>query len=220
MPLTATLELIKAYQEKVSKNKIFPDTLPPCPRCSVESPFFKAHAFRERRFLIIIQMITHAVFCALVRFKCPGCGKTFTYYPEFAIPHKHYVLPDIRDFSETYVTSDEMTYQQAVMVDNETPGYPDDETTLAPSTIHRWVGSLGDFSKTRRAALALLLEKDPGSRICRDIAHVKIPARKYKSRLRKKRLLGCRRLVIIETFFKTAFSTSIFTKLAIRCAFR
>ena len=41
MPPTATLEAIKAHQSKVEKDKITPDNLPPCPRCSVESQFFK-----------------------------------------------------------------------------------------------------------------------------------------------------------------------------------
>jgi len=39
MPPTATLEDIKAHQQRVEKNKITPDNLPPCPRCSVESAF-------------------------------------------------------------------------------------------------------------------------------------------------------------------------------------
>jgi hypothetical protein len=46
-----------------------------------------------------------------------------------------------------------------------------------------------------------------------------MPQRKYKTQNRKKQLIGCRQLVIIEDFFQAAFKTSIFTKLAIRCAF-
>ena len=123
MPPTATLEDIKAYQQKVEKDKITPDNLPPCPRCSVESIFFKIHAYRERRFLIIIEILIKAAYCSLVRFKCPGCNKTFTDYPDFAIPHKHYTRPSITGFSASYLQSDDMTYQQAVMVDNSAPGY-------------------------------------------------------------------------------------------------
>ncbi len=74
--------------------------------------------------MVIIKMMIQAVFSALMRFKCPGCGKTFTYYTEFEIPHKHYVQPVITDFSSMYVESDEMTYKQVVMIDNEAPGYP------------------------------------------------------------------------------------------------
>jgi len=57
MPPTATLEDIKAHQRKVEKDKLTPDNLPACPRCCVESEFFKIHAYRERRFLIIIEML-------------------------------------------------------------------------------------------------------------------------------------------------------------------
>ena len=219
MPPTATLEDIKAYQQKVEKDKITPDNLPPCPRCSVESMFFKIHAYRERRFLIIIEMLIKAAYCSLVRFKCPGCGKTFTEYPDFAIPHKHYTQPSITGFSASYVESENMTYQQAVMVDNSAPGYPQNDATLAPSTIHRWITTLGRFTQTSRSALILLLQENPVSSICRDLARLIIPPRKYKTNHRKKQLVGCRQLVIIEDFFQATFNTSIFTKLATRCAF-
>ncbi len=219
MPPTATLEDIKAYQQKVEKDKITPDNLPPCPRCSVESMFFKIHAYRERRFLIIIEMLIKAAYCSLVRFKCPGCGKTFTFYPDFAIPHKHYTQPSITEFSASYVESEDMTYQQAVIVDRNAPGYPQNDATLAPSTIHRWITTLGRFTQSCRTALILLLQQNPGSSICRDLARLIIPQRKYKTNQRKKQLFGCRQMLIIEAFFHATFKTSIFTKLATRCAF-
>ena len=91
----------------------------------------------------------------------PGCGKTFTFYPDFAIPHKHYTRPSITGFSASYLESDDMTYQQAVMVDSSAPGYPQNDigrcSTLAPSTIHRWITTLGRFTETCRTALILLL---------------------------------------------------------------
>ena len=142
MPPTATLEDIKAYQQKVQKDKITPHNLPPCPRCSVDSNFFKIHAYRERRFLIIVEMLIKAAFCSLIRFRCPGCGKTFTFYPDFAIPHKHYTRPTIMEFAANYLESDDITYQQAVMVDNSAPGYAQSDATLAPSTIHPWITTL------------------------------------------------------------------------------
>lgn len=219
MPPTATLEDVKAYQLKVEKDKITPHNLPPCPRCRVDSSFFKIHAYRERRFLIIIEMLIKAAYCSLVRFICPGCGKTFTDYPDFAIPHKHYTRPSITGFSASYLESDDTTYPQAVMVDNSTPGYPQNDATLAPSTIHRWITTLSRFTQTCRKALILLLQENPVSSICRDLARLIIPQRKYKTNHRKKQLVGCRQLVIIEAFFQAAFKTSIFTKLATRRAF-
>jgi transposase-like protein len=219
MPPTATLEDIKAHQEKVEKDKITPDNLPPCPRCSVESVFFKIHAYRERRFLIIIEMLINAAYCSLVRFRCPGCGKTFTYYPDFATPHKHYTRPTITGFSARYLDSDDMTYQQAAMVDDSVPGYPQSDGTLAPSTIHRWITTLGRFTQTCRTALILLLQENPASSICRDLARLTVPQRKYKTDQRKKQLIGSRQLVTIETFFQATFNSSIFTKLATHCGF-
>jgi transposase-like protein len=223
MPPTATLEDIKAHQQRVEKNKITPDNLPPCPRCNVESAFFKIHAYRERRFLIIIEMFINAVYCSLVRFGCPGCGKTFTHYPDFAIPHKRFTRQTITAFSANYIESKNMTYQQAVMVDNDVPGYPQtdsaDAPTLAPSSIHRWITSLSRFTQTCRTSLILLLQENPVSSICRDLARLIIPQRKYKTHQRKKQLIGCRQLMIVEAFFQATFKTSIFTKLAIRHSF-
>ena len=219
MPPTATPEDIKAHQERVEKNKIRPDNLPPCPRCELASEFFKIHAYRERRFLIVIEMLIQAVYCSLVRFGCPGCRKTFTHYPDFAIPHKHYTLPSVTGFSERYVESDDMTYQKAVMVDSSVPGYPQSDGTLAPSTIHRWITTLERFDQTCRTALRLLLQENSASSICRDLARLIVPRRKYKTGHRKKKLVGCRHLVIVEAFFQDTFKKSIFTKLATRCAF-
>ncbi len=220
MPPTVTLENIKAYQAEVDKNKITPDKLGPCIRCNLESRFFKFHAHRERKFLVLVLMMVTTAVCALVRFKCPNCGKTFTNYPAFAIPYKQYVLPVIEEFSGAYVESDQMTYRKAVMVDHEVPGYPDGDRTLSPSTIHRWITTLGGFSKTCQKAKSQLLQEDPGSRICEDLAQLKIPARKYRSRRRKNLLHRCRSLLIIEAFFKAAFKISIFTELGTKCAFR
>ena len=224
MPPTATLEDIKAHQERVEKDKITPDNLSPCPRCSVESEFFKIHAYRERRFLLIIEMLIKAAYCSLVRFGCPGCGKTFTHYPDFAIPHKHYTRPTVTGFSERYVESDDMTYRQAVMIDNSAVGYPENDSpeapTLAPTTIHRWITTLGRFPQTCRESLILLLrQENPASSIFRDLARLTVQKRKYKTDQRKKQLIGCRQLLIIEVFFQAVFKTSFFTKLATRCGF-
>ena len=118
MPPTATYEQIKAYQNQVEKNKITPDGIGLCPRCHLESISFKLHAYRERRFLVIVDLLVKAVFCTLVRFRCTGCDKTITNYPQFAIPHKHYTRQTIEGLSRSYVENDQMTYQDAVVIDD------------------------------------------------------------------------------------------------------
>jgi len=181
MPPSATIEDIKAYQDKVEKNQIRPDDLPPCPRCSVESGFFKIHTYRERVF--------------------------------------YYTRQSIMGFSDIYVENDNMTYEQAVITKDGTPGYPQSDRTLAPSTLYRWITTLGDFIKSTQKALSLALQENPASSICRDLSHVSIPQRKYRKPARREALLSCLRLILIESFFQATFKRSIFIKLAIHCAF-
>jgi hypothetical protein len=220
MPPTATIEDIKAYQQKVEKGEITPQDLPPCPRCRVASDHFKIHAYRERRFLVIIDMVVQATSSSLVRFSCPGCGKTVTFYPDFAVPHKHYTRQSITGFANNYVTT-QATYKKAVMDKEEkcVPGYPDGEKTLSPSTIHRWITGLSRLLNTTQKALDLICQDRPVSTICRDLAQWVVPRSKYRTETRKACLLDCFRLLATEALFKTVFNASIFTKLAINCSF-
>lgn len=218
MPQSATLKEIKAYQTNVEKNKITPDNLPACRDCNLDSLLFKFHAWRERKFLVIVNMIIETVLCPLVRFKCPGCGKTFTYYPDFAIPYKRYTRQTIVDLAGSYVATDK-TYQDTILSQDGTPGYEDSESTLAPSTIHRWITGLSRFKKTCQAALNLVLQQNPSSTVHRDLAQMTTDCRKYRSEHRRYTLIQCRKLVNLEFLFQQTFIASIFTKLAIRCSF-
>jgi hypothetical protein len=220
MPLSATPEDIKAYQKQLEKNKIKPDKLPPCSRCHVESTFFKEHMYRDRQFLVIVDMLVETVLSALIRFRCPGCGKTFTYYPDFALPYKRYTRQTVTHFSRSYVQNPDATYQKATMVDGSVPGYPDNEQTLAPSTIHRFITHLSRLITSAQKALGLVLQENPASSICRNLAKLTAVRQKYKTKARRDILLQCLKFFAIEALFQHTFHTSIFTKLAIRCEFR
>ncbi|MDA3788460.1 MAG: DUF6431 domain-containing protein [Desulfobacula sp.] len=203
MPLSATMEDIKAYQVKVDKNEITSSNLPECPGCHSGSQTFKFHAHRERRFLIIAKLVVEAVFCVLVRFRCPKCGKTFTSYPDFAMPYKHYTRQTIEYFSSAYVEDDQKTYESAVMTDNGTPEYFDKVRTLAPSTIHHWVSALANLIIVYQALTTSLHEKLVLS--LGAFAPMAIPKRKYKTDRKKACLLLCRRFFMTEPFFKRQF---------------
>lgn len=205
MPHTATLEDIKAYQEKVEKNKITPFNLPSCLRCQYESQFFKVHAYRERRFLIIVKMIVEAVFCTLVRFKCPNCGKSYTWYPDFALPHKHYTRQTIASFSKSYIEDDQKTYETAVVLDDSAPGHPDDKGVLAGSTVHRWISTLSDLIIACQNAFSTSAQKRP----YHNPARLTIPKKKYKTNNRKACLLRCRWFFNAESFLTNKFSPSL-----------
>jgi hypothetical protein len=188
MPLTATHEEIKAYQEKVEKSKITPDDLDPCPRCNLEPEHFKIHAYRERRFLIIIEMLLKAVYCTLVRFKCNGCGKTFAFYPDFAVPHKHYTRPTVVTFSSTYLEDDQKSYKDAIMTVDGVPTRLETGGQLAPSTIHRWISTLAGIFTAYQEAKGKPFQKKACLRLCR----TQIPEKKYRTHTRKQVLLKCR----------------------------
>ncbi len=220
MPPTATMKDIKAYLRTCEKGEVTPENLPPCPRCDVESLYFKNHAYRERLFLIIVDMVVQPIQAYLLRFRCPGCGKTFPSYPDFAMPYKRYTRQTITGFAERYVSSDD-TYEQAVMDKDEkgVPGYADGEKILTSSTVHRWITSLGRLVNTTRKALDLICQENPKTPICRDLAQWVVPRPKYRSEGRKTCLLNCFGFLATEALFKTVFHLSIFTKLAIACAF-
>jgi len=106
------------------------------------------------------------------------------------------------------------------MVDGSLPGYPDSEQTLAPSTIHRFITNLSRLTTSAQKALELVLQENPASAICRNIANLAVPRQKYKTKTRKGNLLQCLKFFDIEALFQHTFNTSIFTKLAISCEFR
>ena len=221
MPPTATVEAIKAYQAQVEKNQITPQNLSDCTKCGLEAHHFKVHAFRERRFLVVVDMTVQPEYASLVRFRCPACKKTVAFYPDFAIPHKHYTRQTMVGFAEHYLLSETATYQQVVMVKEQraVPGYPDGEKSLAPSTVHRWVTTLSGLTGTTQKALDLIRQQDPDARVYRDLAQLTVKAGKYRTPVRKNSLLGCLRLLVVEAFFKATFHFSIFTNLARRCVF-
>ena len=191
MPLTATHEEIKAYQEKVEKGKITPDGLDPCPRCDLVARHFKIHAFRERRFLIIVEMLVKGVHCTLVRFKCSRCGKTFVLYPDFAVPHKHYTRQTVVKFSKSYVEDDQKTYKDAVMTADGVPTHLGTGWALAPSTIYRWVSTLAGIFTAYQEAKAIPLQKEASSQLWK----TQIPKKKYRTERRKELLLKCRQFL-------------------------
>ena len=209
MPPTATLEDIKAHQDKVEKNKITPHHLPPCSRCSVDSSYFKIHAYRERQFLIIVEMLIKAAYCSLVRFGCPGCGKTFTHYPDFAIAHKHYTRQTIEGLCRAYVVNDQKTYQDAAMTDDSVPERAVSGQALAPSSIHRWISTLAELIRADQDALKKLLQEKCAAQFCRHAGPIQISEKKYKTSHRRHCLLWCRWFFKIQAVLKNQFSPSL-----------
>lgn len=218
---SATREQIEQHSEQVRRNQTRCH-LPPCPRCKLTPDHFRLHDKRKRQFYSIVEQIIEVVIGLLARWKCPGCGKSFTQYPAFALPYKRYTLPTIDFFSQKYVAADEMSSRKLI---GETPvGYEPQkgkitEHQLDHTTIHRWIGALGGFENIVRKAQDLILQADPASSVCRDLLNLTVSPRKYRSPQRKQRLLGSLRLFALERFYRLLFKVSIFPNLATRCAF-
>ncbi len=156
----------------------------------------------------------HDEFSRVARINVPDCSG-------LTVNHYVYTRQSIMGFTENYFASDTITYQQAVMDMEQfsVAGYPGGEKSLAPSTVHRWVRTLSGLLHTTQTALNLIGQEDPATRAYRDLAQLKIATGKFKRPSRKKQLLGCLRLIAVEAFFKATFTLSVFTNLAIRCAF-
>ena len=109
-----------------------------------------------------------------------------------------------------------MTYRK--LIEKTPSAYPQyaiiRNGNLIMSTIHRWIGTLGQFDAITRKAQDLILQADPASTICRDLAGLTVACRKYSSERRKSLLLACRRLLELEKRFCRLFDVSIFHNLA------
>ena len=205
------LEKIKAHEQDVRATKYPPD-LNICPICKKAHKSYKPHQKRNRLFLIIIGNIAKEIWSLLGRWKCLICGSTFTYYPDFAIAHKRYVKEKVLELSRKYVEDDDTNYREAASNDGTPVVYETDERYFEHTTVWRWVGYIGSLEQRLSKGLKLIREKDPSSRIFRQIHPVN--PRKYRSEGRRKLLDRCMRLFMAEREFKELFNASIFTEFA------
>jgi hypothetical protein len=222
---SATRTEIEQYRNDVLRNKIRCD-LPHCPGCSTPPDLFKRHQARPRKFYILCDTLVRTVLCLVLRWRCPGCSKTFTQQPPFAFPRKRYIRESILNFSARYVEDQAATYRTAVSDEEGMSIYhtltSEGDTTrykiLAHSTPYRWITCLGGLKQVLRGAQDLILRKDPASTVCRDLASIQVSARKYVKAARESMLKRCRQVLHLEVRFRSTFLASIFPFYATRCA--
>lgn len=168
---------------------------------------------------MIVEQTVDRVNGLLLRWKCPGCDRTATAYPGFALPYKRYTLPTIQAFCQVYVENPPVTYRR--IVDNHSLLYPvepggeaNGEAEMEHSTIHRWISTLGSYPGLVQKAAGLILQADPITPLCRDLASLVIAPRKYMSAARKQVLLICFQLLTITPVYRRTFKAYLFPKLA------
>ena len=145
-----------------------------------------------------------------------NCGRTFTLYPEFALPYKRYTLPTIMDSVERYITAPQITYRNLVKY---MPVGHQSGQQLEYSTIHRWITALGGYEKTIRGAWHLVQQARPELPITRRLADAGIPRHKYRSEKRKNQLNRAWQLLNLEALCRKFLGGSIFPNLATTCAY-
>ena len=209
-------EKILEYTEEVRRNTV-KCHLPSCWQCNTQADLFKPHAKRQRQFYVIVDELLKIKYGLLMRWKCPGCNKTFTDYPEFAVPYKRYTVPTIKKYIGLYTENFDTTYREIII--KNIVGYPGSEKQLNHTTIHRWLTSFGNYNEIIRTAQDIYLQAKPESNICRELASLSVPLKKYHTEKRKGILQKCRQLLKIEKKFHLFFSFSIFTHLATKCGF-
>jgi hypothetical protein len=90
--------------------------------------------------------------------------------------------------------------------------------SLAHTTPYRWITTLSGFKQILRSAQDLILQKNPASTVCRDLASIDVPARKYVKADRESVLKRCRQMLHLEVRFRVTFLVSIFPLFATRWA--
>ena len=162
--------------------------------------------------------------CLVIRWRCPGCKKTFTQQPPFALSCKRYIreiLLNIRrrlsgrgsfDLSQSGFGRRYAEIFHASTGGKRTP----DDRSLAHSTPYRWINALGGFKEILRCAQDVILQKNPASTVCRDLAALEISPKKYVKAVREAVLKRCRQIIHLEAQFRATFGASIFPFFATR----
>jgi hypothetical protein len=212
------VEDIREYGRQAKRGEIVCE-LAGCPCCRGRPVRFKRHGVRKRLFLVFADWMLRRVSSYLTRWKCPLCKKTFTLYPGFALPFKRYALPFIEERCAAYVEDEARTYRDGVQEGGVDICHEDTEggAVLWPSTLWRWVDTLGHLPVTVRQALNLIKQKDPATGLFRALGRLQIRGAKFRSERRKLLLKRCRELVTVDRDYVRLFSASVFPDLATRC---
>ena len=215
------VQVIRAYGERATGKEISCE-LDACPYCDAQRARFKQHGVRKRLFLVFADWVVQRVWSYLTRWKCPLCKRTFTLYPDFALPFKRYLLAFIQERCAAYVEDRARTYRQGVEEKGEPISHEDADkgAELWPSTLWRWVDTLGRFPVTVRQALHLIKQKDPATGVFRELGRLRIREGKFRSEGRRILLQRCRELVTADRVYGWLFSVPVFPDLATRCGWR
>jgi hypothetical protein len=128
----------------------------------------------------------------LARLLCDGCKGIFTYYPEYALPYKRYLRPQIEQKSQEYLEEKGKTYEQvasdaasaAILYEKQESSkliQRFQEKEFAKSTVWRWISFFGKQEDYLQKAFSLIGQKDPQTNFFRKVYEIVIYPGKYKT---------------------------------------
>lgn len=171
-----------------------------CAKCGRQE--FKQHQKRLRWFLPVVEHIVYPIHCLLVRWCCTNCGTTFIQLSSVCVSFKRYLRGEIEARSQAYAETEPMSYRKAVTNRGSAVVYDgsiaDAKSTeaekekeaaraLAPSTVHRWIGSIAALREKLQPVVRLARQIRQGTRL----SAIAISASKYRSAARKRVLEAC-----------------------------
>lgn len=171
-----------------------------CRKC--KHRHFHWHAKTHKWILVVLAGVVYAIHCVIYRWKCVHCGRTFRHLPSICVAFKRYLRPEIEKRASAYVETDPMTYRKVVKESGSSVVYDDPiadaEATeaekeseavreLAPSTPHRWIGTIAAGRQQWQPVVKQAQKTELGGRL----SLIMISPRKYLSEARKLVLQGC-----------------------------
>jgi len=215
------VDRIEAHRQEVLRGKLTCGVAR-CPLCDGDPGTFSLHERRRRGFWVVLERLIQKLVSLLPRWKCPLCRGTFTEYPDFALPHKRYVAPEIQQRSHVYVGQEDATYAKAAQDKEMAVCHEGDEgqsqgQCLSASTVWRWVGFLGALKATVRRAARLVRQRVPRLGLARTVYAV--AARKYRSPARRQIVQRCLQLLALGDLLDRLFGVGIFPRSATAASF-
>lgn len=188
----ALIDMITKYSAAVRQQsrECRTSTCPHCGFAAADDRRFKLHARRDRIFFVIIGAYVRALQVCLPRWRCPACHKTFTEYPNFALPYRRYLSPQIRQCAWNYMTQADVDYRKVVCQSN-LPIFHGDDFGSAPDAATEESDNTRALAHTSpfRWITCLACETDDTPRnLTSDFELSRI---KYRSAFRRSLLLAC-----------------------------
>ncbi len=183
---------------------------------------FQIHQCRGRWILLALESLVYPLRCLICRWLCVHCGCTFTHLPSDCLPHKRYLRIEMEARAGVYIETEATSYRRVVRDhgadvvyagsvaeahSTEAEKEAEHSPVLAPSTVHRWIGSIAACRDRYQPVVAQTGASGRGS----SFSTLVFSPLKYRSEARRRILEACglllRALAMVSVRNPTKFAT-------------